>query len=68
MISTDNKTDVKQEIKELVAESYNFWQKYLKIDVQYKTGLYFSFNLGWHSIQYDPLSVTKDNCGRSLSG
>ena len=68
MISTDNKTDVKQEIKELVAESYNFWQKYLKIDVQYKTGLYFSFNLGWHSIQYDPLSVTKDNCGRSLNG
>ena len=31
MISTDFKTAVKQEIKELVAVSYNFLQKYLKI-------------------------------------
>ena len=29
MISTDVKTDVKQEIKELVAVSYNFSQKCL---------------------------------------
>ena len=29
MISADIKTDVKQEIKELVAVSYNFSQKYL---------------------------------------
>ena len=29
MISADTKTDVKQEIKELVAVSYNFSQKYL---------------------------------------
>ena len=29
MISADIKTDVKQEIKELVALSYNFSQKYL---------------------------------------
>ena len=46
MISTDIKTDVKQEIKELVAVSYNFSQKYLlKIEMQYNVGLYFSFNL-----------------------
>ena len=63
MISTDIKTDVKQEVKELVAVSYNFSQKYLlKIEIQYKTGLYFSFNLGLHSIQFDPLSVTKIIC------
>ena len=69
MISTDIKTDVKQEIKELVAVSYNFSQKYLlKIEIQYKAGLYFSFNLGWHSTQFDPLSVTKDICRRSFSG
>ena len=69
MISTDIKTDVKQEIKELVAVSYNFSQKYLlKIEIQYKAGLYFSFNLGWHSIQFDLLSVTKIICRRSLSG
>ena len=29
MISADTKTDVKQEIKELVVVSYNFPQKYL---------------------------------------
>ena len=29
MISADIKTDAKQEIKELVAVSYNFLQKYL---------------------------------------
>ena len=29
MISANIKTDVKQEIKALVAESYNFSQKYL---------------------------------------
>ena len=63
MISTDIKTDVKQEIKELVAVSYNFSQKYLlKIEIHYKTGMYFLFNLGWHSIQFDPLSVTKTIC------
>ena len=30
MISGDTKTDIKQEIKELVAVSYNFSQKYLR--------------------------------------
>ena len=69
MISTDIKTDVKQEINKLVAVSYNFSQKsLLKIEIQYKAGLYFSFNLGWHSIQFDPLSVTKDICRQPLSG
>ena len=63
MISTDIKTDVKQEINKLVAVSYNFSHKcILKIEIQYKLGLYFSFNLGWHSIQFDPLSFTKGVC------
>ena len=29
---------------------------------------YFLFNHGWHSVQFDLLSVTKDICQRSLSG
>ena len=66
MVSTDIKNAVKQEIREPVAVSYNL--KYLKIEIQYEAGLYFSFNLGWHSIQLDPLSVTKDICRRFLSG
>ena len=41
MISADIKTDVKQEIKKLVAVSYNFSQKYLV-----KT-------CSWHSMQPD---------------
>ena len=69
IISTDIKTDVKEKIKKLVAVSYNFPQKYLlKIEIQHKAGLYFSFNLGWHSIQFDPLSVTKIICRRFLGG
>ena len=40
MISAGIKTDVKQEIKELVAVSYNFSQKCL-LKIQCKTGLYF---------------------------
>ena len=69
MISTNIKTDVKQEIKQLVAVSYNFSQKYLfKFEIQYKAALYFSFNCSWNSIQFDLLSVTKIVCRRSLSG
>ena len=41
MISADVRTDVKQEIKKLVAVSYNLSQKYLP-----KT-------CGWHSMQPD---------------
>ena len=67
MISTDIKTDVKEEIKELVTVSYNFSQKYLlKIEIQYKAGLHFSFNLGWHSIQ--SVKHDENHCCRSLSG
>ena len=64
MVSTDIKTDVKQEIKELVAVSYNMSQKYLlQIEIQYiKQACIFSFNLGWHSIQFHPLSVTNIIC------
>ena len=51
MISADIKADAKQEIKELVAASYNVSQKYL--DVQVKTDLYFRLDLGRYSIQFD---------------
>ena len=53
MISAEIKTDVKQEIKKN-------WYLYLvtfhrstfsKRETQCKTDLYFSFNLGWHSMQ-----------------
>ena len=53
MISADTKTDVKQEIKELVAVPYFHRSTFSKLEVQYKIGLYFLFNLGWHSIQLD---------------
>ena len=59
-MSTDIKADVKQEIKRLVAASYNL----PKIEIQYIAGLYFSFNLGRYFIQFDLLNVTKV----SLSG
>ena len=41
MIAADMKTDVKQKIKELVAVSYDFLQKY------------FLKTWGWHSMQPD---------------
>ena len=42
MIPSDIKVDAKQEIKELVATSYNVWHKYfLKTQIQCETGLYF---------------------------
>ena len=67
LISTDIKTDVKQdEINKLITVLITFHTS--QIEIQYKAGLHFSFNLGWHSIQFDPLSVTKDICRRSLSG
>ena len=52
MISADTKTDLKQEIKELVADLATFHRSnFPKLEIQCKTGLhflYFSFNLGWH--------------------
>ena len=61
MISTDIKTDVKQEIKELIAVPYNFSQKYLlKIEIKHiKQADIFSFNLGWHSFQFDLLTLQR---------
>ena len=42
MISTDIKTDLKQEINKLVAVSYNFsWKKLLKIEIKYKQACIF---------------------------
>ena len=52
MISADIKTDLKQETKELVADLKTFHRSnFSKLEIQYKTGLNFSFNRGWHSIQ-----------------
>ena len=68
MISTKIKTDVKQEIKELVAVFITFHRSAFSKLKYNKAGLYFSFNLGWHSIQFDPLNLTKDICWRSLRG
>ena len=45
MIAPDIKTNVKQEIKELGSFS--------KLEMQCKTGLNFSINLGWHSMHLD---------------
>ena len=54
MIPADIKSDTKQEIKELVHVSHNFSQStFSKLEIQCKTGLYFQFNPGWHSIQLD---------------
>ena len=48
------KTDVKQEMKEMVAASLTFHRStFSKFEIQCKTGLHFSFNLGWHSTQLD---------------
>ena len=47
MTSTDIKTDAKQEIKELVVVSYNFYITFLhrsafsKLEIQCRIGLYF---------------------------
>ena len=52
MVSANVKADIKkQEIKYLVAYLTNVYKNYLEI--QYKKGLYFSFNFGWYSIHLD---------------
>ena len=57
MISADTKTDVEQEIKELAADLLTFHRSnFSKLEIQCKTDLYFlyfSFNIGWYSIQLD---------------
>ena len=50
------KIDVKQqETKKLVPVSYTFSQGDLisKLIMQYKTGNYIRFNIGWYSVQLD---------------
>ena len=51
----DVKTDAKQqEIKELVALSWNVLQEVpSKREILWKTGVYFSFQFTWYSIQLD---------------
>ena len=41
IISAEIKINVKQEIKELVAASYNWLLNFSKLEIQCKTGLYF---------------------------
>ena len=54
MISAEVKADIKQEIKELVAISCNFLYKVpSKLEIQSKTGVYFSFKFVWYSNQLD---------------
>ena len=56
MISDDEKADVKQqEIKELVAVSCNFIKEVpSNLEILFcKTGMYFTFNFGWSSMQFD---------------
>ena len=62
-MSTDIKANVKQEIKRLVAASYNL----PKIAIQYIAGLYFSFNLGRYFIQFDLLRLARITKNVSLS-
>ena len=54
MISANIKTDVKQEIKIWSLHLITFHRStFSKFEIQCKTGLYFSFDLGWHSMQPD---------------
>ena len=56
MISANEKADVKQqEMKELVAVSFNFIKEVpSKLEILCcKTCMYFTFNFGWSSIQFD---------------
>ena len=72
IVSTDIKTDVKQKSKELMAVFLVTFHKsiFSKLEIKCKSGLYVSFNLGWHSIQLDQnlLSVRKVICRGSLKG
>ena len=63
-MSADVKADVKQQeikeegegggIQELVAVSRNFLKGIpSKLEIQCRTGVYFSFNFAWNSIQLD---------------
>ena len=56
-ISADVKADVNQQvIKELVASCiFNFYKRYVpsKLEMQCKTGIYFSFIFAWYFIQFD---------------
>ena len=52
MISADVKSNIKQEIKDLVAATYKLLQEVpSKLQIQYKKGVHFSFDFGWYSIQ-----------------
>ena len=47
MIPADVKSKLKQQIKDLVTA--NYYKKYLplKLQIQFKKGVYFSFDFGW---------------------
>ena len=60
LISTDIKTDVKQKIKK--QEITFHISPFSKLKYKIKHACIFHLIFGWHSIQFDPLSVTKDIC------
>ena len=77
MISPDARADVKQqEIKELVAVSYNvLWEALSKLEIKCQAGVCFLFDFGWYwycplrtgggefyLTDKNPLSVTKFIC------
>ena len=56
MISSDVKAYAKQqEIKEMLAVTYNFYKKYMpsKPEIRYKIAVYFSLNFDCYFIQLD---------------
>ena len=54
MVSADINPDVKQEIKELVAISYNILKEVPpKLEIHCKRGAYFSFKFARSSIELD---------------
>ena len=54
MKSADIKTDVKQEIKKTGSCLMTLHRStFSKLENLCKTDLYFSFNIGWHSMQPD---------------
>ena len=53
-MSPDVKANMKkQEIKDLVAYLTNFYELHVKLEIQYKKRMYFSFDFTWYSIHLD---------------
>ena len=55
MISADVKGDVKQQQTKTGSYTSNFLSEVpsSKLDIKWRTHMYFSFNFAWYSIQFD---------------